>query len=380
MKEKTLRWILFGAFLTVLIVLVALLALLPGHDGIRLSLSEARTVVTPTPVLEAFDLETPTPAPTPIHIIQTPRPVYPETAVNLLVDGTALFALDSRETAELLLRAYFERCAYENIGEDSFLLKASIVPTLATVPVDGSVEYLTYEEALNKLLKNRSYLSVQRTLERAEIRLGDVEMTEEKTPLLPEGAKLYRSFGAPMRTIVLTETLYKDGIAVQETETLQKQVTAGVPRTVFIGTYVSSTPDREPGSAEGEPGKDKGGLSFQAPVRGTIVSYFGTRYGQMHYGVDYSAKPGANIVAPEDGTVIFVRERAGYGTVVEIRHENGFVSRIAGVDRAAVEFEEHVRAGQVIAYMPAEAGATYAILHYELLIDGIPYNPLFYLK
>ena len=377
--DKKLRWIVFGAFITGLCVLTAVLALRTNRDAVKLSVLEPRTVITPTPALEEFSPATPTPAATPVHIIQTPAPVLPKTAVNLLVDGTALLALDSRETAKLLIDAYFERCAYENIGENTFLLKASVAPELSTVPADGSVEYLTYEEALNKLLKNRSYISVQRTLEHAEIRFGEVADTEETSPLLPKGARLYRRLGAPSRTIVLTEILYKDGIAYKETETIDKQIFAGVPRSVLTGSYMSKKPDEEPDDAQGEYGKDKGSLSFKHPVRGTIVSYFGTRYGQMHYGIDFLAKAGAQIVAPESGTVIFCGTRAGYGFVIDIRHENGFVSRIAGCDDVQVEFEEHVTAGQRIASVPSPVGTETAIVHYELLIDGIPYNPLYYL-
>ena len=377
--SKRLRWLLIGAFCTALLVLAAVF-LLPAREQIRLSALEARTVVTPTPDVEEFSLATPTSAPTPIHIIQTPKPVLPDTAVNLLVDGTPLFALDTRETAKLLIDTYFQRCAYENIGENSSLLKAAIVPALSTVAADGSVEYLSYEEALNKLIKNRALISVQRTLEHAELTFGTVETTEEKTQLLPKGSKLYRRFGAPSRTITLTELLYKDGIAYKETVTLEKQIASGQPRSVLIGTYVSALPDREPDPAQGIPGKDKGDLDFFQPVRGTITSYFGMRYEQMHYGVDITAKPGANVIAPEDGTVIFCRERAGYGTVVEIRHENGFVSRIAGVDEPTVELGEHVTAGQTVAAMPADVGLTAAILHYEILVDGIPVNPMYYFE
>ena len=378
MKDRKVFWILIGGFTAALIAIVAVMTLLPGRAPIRLSSLEPRTYVTPTPDLEEFSLRTPTPAPTPIHIIQTPRPILPETAVNLIVDGTPLFALDSRETARLLIDAYFRKCAEENIDENSFLLKASVVSSLATVPADGSVEYLSYEDALAKLMKNRSYISVQRTLERVEVRLGEVEETEEKSPLLPKGAKLYRRLGAPSRTIVITEILYKDGIAYKDTETLEKQVTGGSSRSVLVGTYSAFYPDLEPGSEEGQPGKDKGTLSFRYPVRGTVTSYFGTRYGRMHYGIDITAKTDAHVVAPEEGTVVFCGERPGYGLVIDIRHENGFVSRIAGCESASVEFEEHVSAGQTVASLPENDGAKTATLHYELLIDGVPYNPMYY--
>ena len=86
------------------------------------------------------------------------------------------------------------------------------------------------------------------------------------------------------------------------------------------------------------------------------------------------------VYAPEDGTVIFCGERPGYGTVVEIKHENGFVSRLSSCANVAVELEQHVKRGAVIGYMPAIEGRGAPILHYELLIDGIPYNPLYYLS
>ena len=378
--DKKLQRILIAAFAAALCALVAVLVWTTDRYDIRLSAAEPHTVITPTPDIEEFSLRTQTPAPTPIHIIQTPLPILPKTAVNLLVDGTPLFALDSRETAQLLIDAYFQTCAYENLDENTFLLKAAIVPELSTVPADGSVEYLTYEEALFKLLKNRTYISVHRTLERAEIEFGTVEETEETTRALPKGDKLYRRLGAPSRTIVLKEILYKDGIAYKDTETLQKQVFAGSARSVLTGTYVFPAPDAEPDAAQGEQGKDKGDLAFVHPVRGTIVSYFGMRYGQMHNGVDFLAKAGAQIVAPESGTVIFCGERAGYGSVIDIRHENGFVSRIAGVDDVLVELDEHVKAGQRIASIPSPVGTETAILHYELLIDGIPYNPMYYFE
>lgn len=379
MSKRRIVLISLGLVAALLIV-CAVFVLLPGRTLPKLSAREKRVVITPTPGVEEISLDVATPAPTPIHIIQTPKPVLPATAVNLLADGTPLFALDSRDTAKLLLDAYFQRCAYDNIGENSFLLKASVVPALSTVPADGSVELLTYEEALQKLLKNRSLISVQRTLEHAELRFGTVESTSERTQLLPKGSRIYKRLGAPSRTIALTEILFKDGIAYKETETLEKQIFTGYARAVLEGTYVSALPDAEPDPAQGVPGKDKGSLVFYQPVRGKITSYFGMRFGQMHYGVDVTAKPGANVIAPEEGTVIFCRERAGYGFVIEIRHENGFVSRLAGCGDPVVELDEHVAAGQTVAAMPDDAGMTSAILHFEILVDGIPVNPMYYFE
>jgi murein DD-endopeptidase MepM/ murein hydrolase activator NlpD len=65
--------------------------------------------------------------------------------------------------------------------------------------------------------------------------------------------------------------------------------------------------------------------------------------------------------------------------VIDIRHENGFVSRIAPCDDVAVELGQHVSRGAGVARMPDAEGRRQPTLHYELQIDGIPYNPLYYL-
>ncbi len=381
MKSGKAFRIVCAAFAGLLVALAVLFVLLPGREKPKLSLSEKRTVITPTPGTELQDsVEANTPAPTPVHIIQTPAPVLPSGAVNLLSDGDALFALDSRETAELLLRTYFQQCAYENIDDHSILLKATLVSSVSTAPADGTVEYLSFDAALNKLNKNRSLISVQRSVERASVSVSEPGVRSQKSDLLPVGARFYLQLGTGARTLTLSELLYKDGFAASDVETLNRQVSQLTQTSFLEGTYRVAQPDREPGSKEGRRGKDKGNLRFSAPVKGDVVSYFGIRFGEMHYGIDYSASTGSRIYAPEDGTVIFCGERPGYGTVVEIKHENGFVSRLSSCANVAVELEQHVKRGAVIGYMPAIEGRGAPILHYELLIDGIPYNPLYYLS
>ncbi len=379
MKEAKLRLILLAGFF-VLLLCIAGAMLFALRAMPKLSYLEPHRIITPTPGFEQQDsVEANTPQATPVHLIRTPAPVLPEYAVNLLSDGDALFALDSRETAELLLRTYFQQCAYENIDENSILLKATMVSSVSTVPADGSVEYMTFDAALNKLRKNRSLISVQRTVERATVKTESSEQTSERTALLPEGSYLYRRYGTPARTLILSEIIYKDGFAASDTETLNRQISFGSAQSLLIGTYRSAQPDKEPGPKEGSVGKPKEKLSFVAPVRGTVISFFGMRYNTMHYGIDFSANANARIVAPEDGTVIFCGERPGYGMIIEIRHENGFVSRIASCANVTVELEQHVKRGSVIAQMPQTENREKPVLHYELLIDGIPYNPLYYL-
>lgn len=386
MKDTAKHWILIGSFTLVLAALAVCLPLLfSGTKPKKLS-SVPVTVITPEPKTEEDDVLIRTPAPTPVPVITTPVPFYPKTAVNLLADGKPLFAVASREVAEYLVRAFLDECAAENLSENAILLTASIDAALSTVPADGTVEYLEYDAALNLLRSDRSLIPVRRTAERVEIRTEPLEPQSEKTPLLPEGSRMFKKLGTPARTLIYTETLYQNGLPVSEAETLSTPLENGIPRTALIGALLPPAPAPDdpdtPVLPEGTLGPVPASLSFLHPIRGKITGLYGLATGEMRYGVDYTAAPQKRIVAPESGTVIFLGERAGLGFVIDIRHDEGFISRIAIGANTAVSglmLEKHVNRGETIAHLPETEGEKESVLHYELLIDGIPYNPLFYL-
>ncbi|MBR6040119.1 MAG: M23 family metallopeptidase [Clostridia bacterium] len=387
MKESTKHWILIGSFTLALALLAVLVPLLFAKDLPKAAFSEPVTVITPEPETGEDAIAIYTPTPSPVPLITTPKPVYPEKAVNLLVDGNPLFAVGSREIAEQLVRNFLDECAAENLSANAILLSASIDAALSTVPADGSVEYLEYDVALNLLRKDRTLIPVRRTAERVEVRTEASDPQTERTPLLPEGARMFRKLGTPSRTLVYTETLYQNGLPASEAETLNTPVRAGSATTELVGTYrlpVNHVYDPEaPNLYEGRIGTVPASLSFIAPVRdGKLTGYYGLQTGEMRYGVDYTAAPDTRVLAPESGTIVFLGERAGLGFVIDIRHDEGFLSRVsfpAGTAARGLMLEKHVNKGETIAVLSAPEGAREAVLHYELLIDGIPYNPLYYL-
>lgn len=391
MKDKTRYWILIGSFSLALAVLVVLSALLakpkapvPSDPDVS---GELPSPTAPSPTAGEDAIVVRTPVPTPAHAAETPVPVYPRGAVNVLVNGTALFALDNHSIAEQLIRQYLEECAYENLDANSALLNAAIDAELVTVPADGSVEYLTVDAAMNRLRKNRSLIPVRRTVESAEIRSETPDFVSDTTRVLPRGARMFRRFGVSSRTLVLTETLYRDGLAVSQTEILNTPVLTGIARNELIGTHFLSLPDPSDANAllypyEGTRGPVPETLSFVCPIEGELIFAYGIATGTMHYGTDYAAAPGTPIVAPEAGTIVFLGQRRGLGFVIEIAHDEGFVSRICiGADTAVegLMLGRHVEKETVVAVMPDSGEDSASTLHYELLLDGLPYNPLFYL-
>jgi murein DD-endopeptidase MepM/ murein hydrolase activator NlpD len=118
---------------------------------------------------------------------------------------------------------------------------------------------------------------------------------------------------------------------------------------------------------------------------GYISSQFGSRTDPFtgrrafHKGVDFAGREGAEVVAVASGVVIWSGERYGYGELVEINHGNGYVTRYAHNVDNLVAVGDTVRRGQVIARMGDTGRATGPNLHFEVLLNDRPVDPLTYI-
>ncbi len=115
---------------------------------------------------------------------------------------------------------------------------------------------------------------------------------------------------------------------------------------------------------------------------GFISSYFGERTDpftgrqEFHKGVDFAGVEGAPVIAVAAGVVTWAGARDGYGTLVEINHGNGFVTRYAHNERVLVKVGETVTRGQTIALMGSTGRSTGPHVHFEVLRNGRQVNPL----
>ena len=115
---------------------------------------------------------------------------------------------------------------------------------------------------------------------------------------------------------------------------------------------------------------------------GWLSSYYGVRNdpfsgkAAMHKGLDFAGKEGDPVIATGAGLVTWAGERSGYGYMVEIDHGNGLVSRYGHNAELAVQMGDLVTKGQVVASMGSTGRSTGAHVHYEVLRDGKPIDPL----
>ncbi len=120
-------------------------------------------------------------------------------------------------------------------------------------------------------------------------------------------------------------------------------------------------------------------------TQGYISSRFGSRTDPFtgrrafHKGVDFAGREGAEVVAVASGVVIWSGPRFGYGQLVEVNHGNGYVTRYAHNADNLVAVGDTVRRGQVIARMGESGRATGPNLHFEVLLNDAPVDPLTYI-
>jgi murein DD-endopeptidase MepM/ murein hydrolase activator NlpD len=115
---------------------------------------------------------------------------------------------------------------------------------------------------------------------------------------------------------------------------------------------------------------------------GTITSPFGPRYnffiGQYsdHNAVDIAHARGTIIRSTAPGVVTRVEnEPGGYGLYIEIKHQDGYVTRYAHLDRQEVFTGDLVYQGQIIGRMGHTGLATGDHVHYEVVKDGDCLDP-----
>jgi murein DD-endopeptidase MepM/ murein hydrolase activator NlpD len=123
------------------------------------------------------------------------------------------------------------------------------------------------------------------------------------------------------------------------------------------------------------------GRSFRWPVRGRIISGFGTKpNGERNDGINLAVPEGTSVKAVEAGTVIYAgNELEGYGNLILIRHADGFVSAYAHNKELLVKRGDVVRRGQTVAQAGMTGSVTSPQVHFELRKGAKPVNPLDYL-
>jgi murein DD-endopeptidase MepM/ murein hydrolase activator NlpD len=147
------------------------------------------------------------------------------------------------------------------------------------------------------------------------------------------------------------------------------RVTAAITAPQAIQTAPDQHLPTPPSSASG----------FIWPVRGTLVSPYGERWGRLHSGIDIAAPAGTPIVASASGQVVYAGSMSGYGLIVVIQHAGGIATAYAHNSSIAVSVGQSVGQGQTIATVGCTGHCFGDHVHFELRVGGSPVDPMGYL-
>ncbi|MDR3441105.1 peptidoglycan DD-metalloendopeptidase family protein [Telmatospirillum sp.] len=112
------------------------------------------------------------------------------------------------------------------------------------------------------------------------------------------------------------------------------------------------------------------------PARGRVVARFGqnNESGSPSRGITIAPRPGAQVVSPYDGQVVFAGPFRGYGLLLIIEHGEGYHTLLAGMARIDGNVGQHLLPGEPVGVMGQSESKP--LLYVELRRNGQPVNPL----
>lgn len=120
---------------------------------------------------------------------------------------------------------------------------------------------------------------------------------------------------------------------------------------------------------------------FSWPVKGQVISKFGpVAKGRNNDGINIKAARGTVVKAADAGTVAYAgNELKGFGNLILIKHNDGWVTAYAHNDTLKVRKGQKVAKGTPIATVGTTGGMTTPQLHFETRAGKKALNPLAYL-
>lgn len=275
-------------------------------------------------------------------------------AINLVyyinVDGEDIAYAQSEEEAKSFLEK--ATCVYG--GEN-----AEILNDVKITSRYEKIKYFPGEKiAVDNLIDVLKIQTESQETYKAEIAYG---RTEEPTDEMFVNEEKTLSSGKNGVMEVTTKVTKINGIASGASVISSTVIKEPVKEVVMVGTIALPTV----GTGE-----------FIQPFYGTVTSRFGSRWGRTHTGTDIAGETGSPIKAADNGVVVTAEyQDNGYGNIIIIDHNNGFVTYYAHLNKIDVKEGDTVEKGSVIGELGNTGFSTGPHLHFEVRENGTPVDP-----
>ncbi len=265
-------------------------------------------------------------------------------------------------------------------------ISASMRPGGGIVQLTGYVTILKVEKAKQGFISHRE--KPEDGTECEEVTIWGETTTALYLTNDPSNA-VYRfqsAYAAGSSRVYVNGTLQQVGVDYAETDPAAGLITFTAP----LAPSNAGTADPVTGTyqAAGPSSVDVSDLGFVLPTSAAVGSAFGPQaslwpaytwhgayYQHFHNGVDFLTGSGTPIYAAGAGTVKWESQAAG-GTMIHVFHKPGVRTTYAHLESRAVADGSTVAAGDLIGYSGASGFVTGAHLHWGLVVNGVPEDPM----
>jgi murein DD-endopeptidase MepM/ murein hydrolase activator NlpD len=194
--------------------------------------------------------------------------------------------------------------------------------------------------------------------------------------VIPGGASVAQRAPAPARVAAAapraTQSVPQPQPEPQRTASLAPVATTATAR------IATPAPEAEKETTNSVSDPNGSTAEFRWPARGRIIAAFGPKpTGQQNDGINLALPEGTPVKAADDGVVAYAgNELKGYGNLVLVRHDNGYVTAYAHASELLVKRGDKIKRGQVILKSGQTGNVTSPQLHFEIRKGASPLDPL----
>jgi murein DD-endopeptidase MepM/ murein hydrolase activator NlpD len=134
-----------------------------------------------------------------------------------------------------------------------------------------------------------------------------------------------------------------------------------------VGTQLATAPAATAPTAIPKP-PPRAGNKFIWPVKGKVILGYGPKKDGLHNdGINIQAPRGASVVAADNGVVAYAgNELRGFGNLLLIKHDGGWVTAYAHTDEMLVRRGQRVSRGQPVGRVGSTGNVSSPQLHFEV--------------